>query len=106
MAIYHLSFKAVSRAKGHSAVSKSAYRAAEKLHDQRLDKTFDFSKKSDVFYKEIISPDNKPEFLDALGIRDHLSMNRSNGLTSMIKQIQMYALVFKTMESSDANTAT
>ena len=54
MAIYHLSFKAVSRAKGHSAVSKSAYRAAEKLHDQRLDKTFDFSKKSDVFYKEII----------------------------------------------------
>lgn len=63
MAIYHLSFKAVSRAKGHSAVSKSAYRAAEKLHDQRLDKTFDFSKKSDVFYKEIISPDNKPEFL-------------------------------------------
>lgn len=63
MAIYHLSFKAVSRAKGHSAVSKSAYRAAEKLYDQRLDKTFDFSKKSDVFYKEIISPDNKPKFL-------------------------------------------
>ena len=51
-----MSFKAVSRAKGHSAVSKSAYRAAKKLHDQRLDKTFDFSKKSDVFYKEIISP--------------------------------------------------
>jgi cysteine desulfuration protein SufE len=50
--------------------------------------------------------ENKPEFLDSLGIRDHLSMNRSNGLTSMIKQIQMYALVYNAMGSSNANTST
>lgn len=47
--------------------------------------------------------DNKPDFLDVIGIRDHLSMNRSNGLASMIKQIQMYALVYKSMESSNAD---
>ncbi len=41
---------------------------------------------------------NKPTFLETLGIKDHLSMNRSNGLASMIKQIQMYALVYKAME--------
>jgi cysteine desulfuration protein SufE len=38
--------------------------------------------------------DNKPEFLSEVGITDHLSMNRSNGLASMIKQIQLYALAY------------
>jgi cysteine desulfuration protein SufE len=34
-------------------------------------------------------------FLEDLGLRQHLSMNRSNGLTAMLKQIQFYALAFK-----------
>jgi cysteine desulfuration protein SufE len=42
----------------------------------------------------------KPEFLKEIGITEHLSMNRSNGLASMMKQIQMYALVYKSMEKS------
>lgn len=39
----------------------------------------------------------KPDFLKEVGITEHLSMNRSNGLAAMMKQIQMYALVFKSM---------
>lgn len=40
-------------------------------------------------------------FLDQIGLREHLSPTRSNGLTSMIKQMKLYALVFKTkMENS------
>jgi cysteine desulfuration protein SufE len=39
-----------------------------------------------------------PEFLKEVGITEHLSMNRSNGLASMMKQIQMYAVVFKSMQ--------
>jgi cysteine desulfuration protein SufE len=39
----------------------------------------------------------KPDFLKEVGITEHLSMNRSNGLASMMKQMQMYALVFKSM---------
>ena len=35
-------------------------------------------------------------FIDEIGLRDHLSPTRSNGLTSMIKQMKLYALVFKT----------
>ena len=31
-------------------------------------------------------------FLDRIGLKEHLSPTRSNGLTSMIKQIKMYAL--------------
>ena len=33
-------------------------------------------------------------FIDAIGLREHLSPTRSNGLTSMVKQIKMYALAF------------
>ena len=39
----------------------------------------------------------KSDFLKEVGITEHLSMNRSNGLASMVKQMQMYAVVFKTI---------
>ncbi|MGE3608094.1 MAG: SufE family protein [Bacteriovoracaceae bacterium] len=45
---------------------------------------------------EIIS--TKPDFLKEVGITEHLSMNRSNGLAAMMKQIQMYAIVYKSMQ--------
>ncbi|HNW76421.1 MAG TPA: SufE family protein [Bacteroidales bacterium] len=35
-------------------------------------------------------------FIDKIGLREHLSPTRSNGLTAMIKQMKLYALVFKT----------
>ncbi len=34
-------------------------------------------------------------FIDRIGLKDHLSPTRSNGLLSMVKQIRMYALAFK-----------
>ena len=37
-------------------------------------------------------------FINNIGLNEHLSPTRSNGLTSMIKQIKLYALVFKTKE--------
>ena len=50
---------------------------------------------SDATPDEILS--TKPEFLSEVGITEHLSMNRSNGLAAMMKQIQMYAVVYKSM---------
>ena len=35
-------------------------------------------------------------FIDKIGLREHLSPTRSNGLTAMIRQMKLYALVFKT----------
>lgn len=35
------------------------------------------------------------EYLDAIGLREHLSPTRANGLLSMIKQMKLYAMVFK-----------
>jgi len=37
----------------------------------------------------------KPDFIDKIGLRQHLSMSRANGLTSMFKQILYYAMAFK-----------
>lgn len=34
-------------------------------------------------------------FIDRIGLKEHLSPTRSNGLLSMIKQMRMYALAFK-----------
>lgn len=37
-------------------------------------------------------------FVDKIGMRENLSPTRANGLLSMIKQMQMYALAFKNMK--------
>lgn len=37
-------------------------------------------------------------FIDRIGLREHLSPTRSNGLLAMIKQIKAYALAYKTKE--------
>jgi cysteine desulfuration protein SufE len=34
-------------------------------------------------------------YIDEIGLKDHLSPTRSNGLASMIKQMKMYALAFQ-----------
>jgi cysteine desulfuration protein SufE len=34
-------------------------------------------------------------FIEQIGLKDHLSPTRSNGLLAMVKQIRMYALAFK-----------
>ncbi|MDR1499538.1 MAG: SufE family protein [Tannerellaceae bacterium] len=42
--------------------------------------------------------DAKLYFVDSIGLSEHLSPTRSNGLLAMIKQIRLYALAFKAME--------
>ena len=37
-------------------------------------------------------------FIDRIGLKDHLSPTRSNGLLAMIKQMRVYALAFKAKE--------
>ena len=40
--------------------------------------------------------ENDLYFIEAIGLKDHLSPTRSNGLLAMVKQMRMYALAFKT----------
>lgn len=39
--------------------------------------------------------DTELYFIDRIGLKEHLSPTRSNGLLSMVKQMRMYALAFK-----------
>ncbi len=65
MAIFHLSVKVISRASGRSAVAAAAYRGAERLHDDRLDRDHDFTNKDGVVYSEVMLPKGAPpEFAD------------------------------------------
>lgn len=42
--------------------------------------------------EDIIKADT--DFIDEIGLKEHLSATRANGLVSMIKNIKMYALAF------------
>ncbi len=44
--------------------------------------------------------DSNMDFIEKIGLKDHLSPTRANGLLSMIQQIQMYALVANTEKPS------
>ena len=57
MAIYHLSMKPVSRASGRSAVASMAYRAGEKLTNERDGITHDYTAKQGVEHAEIVLPE-------------------------------------------------
>lgn len=78
--------------------------------EQQPDGTITFSADSDaIIVKGIIAllirvlsghtPDEILEsdlhFIEAIGLREHLSPTRSNGLLAMVKQMRMYALAFK-----------
>ncbi|SEK80199.1 Cysteine desulfuration protein SufE [Aquimarina amphilecti] len=44
--------------------------------------------------KDIIEADTS--FIDEIGLKEHLSPTRANGLVSMIKQLKMYAIAYQT----------
>ena len=48
---------------------------------------------SDATPQEILDADLY--FIDAIGLKDHLSPTRSNGLVAMVKQMRMYALAYQ-----------
>jgi cysteine desulfuration protein SufE len=54
-----------------------------------LIRTFSNQKASDIL-------DADMDFIDEIGLKEHLSPTRANGLVSMIKNIKMYALAFNT----------
>ena len=41
-------------------------------------------------------------FIEQIGLREHLSPTRSNGLLAMVKQIRMYALAYKAKDDAQA----
>ncbi|RVT80662.1 hypothetical protein DXV76_20960 [Rhodobacteraceae bacterium CCMM004] len=64
MAIYHLHARFVKRSEGRSSVAAAAYRAGEKLRDERQGQTFDFRHKAgQVQHAALLLPEGAPEHL-------------------------------------------
>jgi Ti-type conjugative transfer relaxase TraA len=63
VAIYHLTAKVVSRAKGQSVVASAAYRSSEALYDERYGLTHDYTRKEGVEHSEILLPQGAPKSL-------------------------------------------
>ena len=61
MAIFHFSAKVIGRSSGRSAVAAAAYRAGERLHDERIDRDHDFTNKAGVLHSEVMLPKGAPE---------------------------------------------
>ena len=59
-----------------------------------LIRAFSNQKASDIL-------DANTDFIDEIGLKEHLSPTRANGLVSMIKQIKLYALAFKTTDNTN-----
>ncbi len=58
MAIYHLSTKPISRSSGRSAVASVAYRAGIEIKDERLGKTYDYTKRNGVLGEVLLLPNH------------------------------------------------
>jgi ATP-dependent exoDNAse (exonuclease V) alpha subunit len=56
LAIFHLQIKSISRGAGRSATAAAAYRAGERILDQRTGLLHNYSRRTDVSHKEILLP--------------------------------------------------
>ena len=56
MAVYFLRCKHLSRGKGARATRAAAYRAGERIRDERTSEVYDHSDRDDVAYKEVVLP--------------------------------------------------
>lgn len=63
MALYHYSAQIISRSAGKSAVAAAAYRAGEKLWDERYGKQYDYRKKQGVAHSELLLPVGAPAWM-------------------------------------------
>lgn len=65
MAIYHFSTRIIKSSTGKCAVASAAYISGQKLKDERLGKSFNYTRKEEVVFSEILLPENAPaEFKD------------------------------------------
>ena len=63
MATYRLEAKIIGRSQGRSATASAAYRAAERIDDERTGQGFDYTRKRGVLHSEILAPADTPAWM-------------------------------------------
>lgn len=64
MSLYHVHCGCVGRSQGKTSVGASAYRSCEKLTNENDGITHDYTHKKGLLHKEIIAPDDAPEWVN------------------------------------------
>lgn len=85
MAIFHLDIRPVGRSAGRTATSAAAYRAGERIRDERTGALYNHSKRDDVLHKEIFLPSK----LERAGSGMEWARNRST-LWNMAEEVERY----------------
>ena len=60
MAIYRFSAEIIGRGKGYSATAAAAYRAGERIEDERTGEVHDYRRRDGVLHAEILAPEGAP----------------------------------------------
>lgn len=90
MASYHFSAQIIGRKAGRSAVAAAAYRAGERLHDRRVDQTFDFSKRRGVTERMILLPEGAAPWLaDRAQLWNHVEGMEKRKDAQLVREINL-----------------
>src|ERR1700689_3014329 len=95
MADYRLSASIIGRKTGQSVVAAAAYRAGEKLRDERTGDIKDYTRRSwSVLYTQILTPENAPQWMrdrqrlwNGVEIREDRSTRR--GAAQLARNIEL-----------------
>lgn len=90
MAIYHCSISNVSRARGSSSIATLAYISGEKVHDDRLDKTYQYARSERVLATGTILPDYAPaEYADPKTLFNAIEQYETSDKARTAKKIEV-----------------
>jgi len=104
----HASAKTIQRSKGRSSVAAAAYRAGERLYDERTGLTHDYRYKNDVEFTRIYLPENAPDhYRDRATLWNAVEKkeNRSNSCTARELEVA-FPYEFNAMQRREAGDAT
>ena len=90
MAIYHMNIKIISRSKGSSAISSSAYRSGTKLIDEEIDKVCDYSRKTGIVFSEVLLCENAPkEYQDRQVLWNRVHQVESAKTSQLAREVEV-----------------
>lgn len=90
MAQFRLSMDIVKRGAGRSVVAVAAYRAGDRLADERYGLTHDYTRRNGMEHSEIVLPDNAPEWADDRGeLWNRLEAVEKDSAAHLAREVQI-----------------
>lgn len=90
MAIYHFSTRIIKSSTGKSAVASAAYISGQKLKNERLGKSFNYTNKEEVVFSEILLPENAPrEYEDRQTLWNAVEKNENKSNSRYAREFEI-----------------